>query len=370
MISILLNKKIRLILLLLSALLLAGCEDTTVTTEISPDGSCRRMITVKSDSEDIFKEGFPLPALTDSTWKVSRKEEKKEGSKVRGSRREYLYTAEKAFETVSALNKEYAAHFDKTSMIHIEVKLEKQFAGFFTHFTYREIYKNAFPFKRIPLEDFFSPEELSIIENMLADEKKSEKMYPEETRKKMEAKVDEWYRRSVFQEYFLLLLEGAEKLKSVHLTPEYIKAREQALLKTAFADAQLLDHPSTDILFKRFEEVLESPEVHKILELEKAAFSKLEADESALEAFLLDEFTNHVLMPGLVTDTNAAAIKGNRLTWKFGVPQFLFKDYEMWVTSRVVNLWFVAAAVLLVLLALGFLVRALFVRRRTNGAVS
>ena len=46
----------------------------------------------------------------------------------------------------------------------------------------------------------------------------------------------------------------------------------------------------------------------------------------------------------LITDTNARTIEGNRVTWTFGPEAFLFSDYRMEVTARIVNWWLVTAA--------------------------
>ena len=53
----------------------------------------------------------------------------------------------------------------------------------------------------------------------------------------------------------------------------------------------------------------------------------------------LNDYTNEVIMPGLILDTNAKDVEGNSVQWKFDYNRFLWEDYTMWVESRVVNRW-------------------------------
>ncbi len=72
------------------------------------------------------------------------------------------------------------------------------------------------------------------------------------------------------------------------------------------------------------------------------------------------DYTNEVIMPGLIIDTNAPSIEGNKVIWKFESKRFAYTDYTMWVESRVVNTWAVVISGLAVLLILlGLLVPSL-----------
>ena len=67
------------------------------------------------------------------------------------------------------------------------------------------------------------------------------------------------------------------------------------------------------------------------------------------------EYTNAVVMPGLILDTNAGEVKGTTVTWKFSADQFCLRDYDMWVESRVMNVWAVVLTGVLVLGLVGVL---------------
>jgi hypothetical protein len=66
--------------------------------------------------------------------------------------------------------------------------------------------------------------------------------------------------------------------------------------------------------------------------------------------FEMEDYSQYVEMPGLITETNSLILKGNSVSWKVQNLYFLFSDYKMHVESRVVNYWMFALTGLLVLL--------------------
>ena len=363
-----LKKIVMVVILIVLVIFINGCEDTATTTEIFPDGSCKRTVVVKSNSDEIFKYGFPLP--TDPSWDIKEKWEQEKRKQSFGSSKQFIYTAEKFFPEVSDLNLEYAQTSGDPLKINVEVKLEKRFAWFFSYLTYREVYRAFYPFEPIPLEDYFSPEELEILKLQLTDEEKSKEIYPEETLQKMDEKFEEWYARCIFEEFHRVVLEGAKQLKDSELTPEFIESQKEALYKAISTDYEFLDEvPICSQMLEKYEEVLKSSDVRKIRAQDEEVFLQLEDKFRAWENVILDEFTNTVTLPGLITDTNAGTVTGNRVMWKFGAGDLLIGDYEMWVTSRRVNWWMVGIAgfVLLVVIFIftaGALPR---LKRRDNG---
>ncbi len=349
-----LKKIVMIVILTILMIFINACEETATTTEIYPDGSCKRTVVVKANSDKIFKYGFPLP--TDPSWTVGKKWEKGKKNNVFGSSKTFVYTAEKVFPGVSDLNREYARTSGDPLKINVEVKLEKRFAWFFSYLTYREVYRRFFPFGSVPIEDYFSPGELEILELQLTDEEKSEATYPAETLKKMEKKFEAWYSRCIFEEFHRLVVERAGQLEGVQLTPEFVESRKEALYEAFSDDYKFLDEEPVSKMLEKYVEVLGSAGVREIREQSREAFSLLEETFRAVEDVVLDEFTNVLSMPGLITDTNAGAVTGNRVTWKFGADGLLIGDHEMWVTSRVVNWWMVGISGFVFLLVIVFLV--------------
>jgi hypothetical protein len=357
------KKIISMIFLTVIVMLTNGCEDITTTMEIFPDGSCRRTIVVKSDSNDIFNDTFFVPK--DPSWTVDEKWEIISKEKAFGGNKQFVYTAKKFFPGVSELNDEWSQKQGDSYKAKIDITLEKRFVWFFTYFSYREIYRDFFPFRRLPLEEYFSPEELKIVELYLADEDKAEEIYPEDLLEKVWKKFDTWATRAIFEEFYLILLEGAKKLNSPDLKPELIVSQKEALFNEC-RDIDIFEFEKGSItkVLKKCAEVLQTPDIMKIREQNKNAFSQYEGKLQALDNLTGDEFTNKVMMPGLITDTNAGTVKGRKVTWKFSMGNFFLTDYEMWVTSRRVNWWVVGIAAFLLILVIAALIAGTVIRRK------
>jgi hypothetical protein len=97
--------------------------------------------------------------------------------------------------------------------------------------------------------------------------------------------------------------------------------------------------------------------------LEPSIFEDFMKKMKVLEAiFGLEGYTEEVEMPGLITATNSAMLKGNQVRWEFQPISVAASDYEMYAESRVINYWaFVLAGC--VLLGLVVLLAVKAVRR-------
>ncbi|MFC2145837.1 RNA polymerase sigma factor [Acidobacteriota bacterium] len=251
----------------------------------------------------------------------------------------------------------------KSLKVQIDITLEKRFAWFFTYFSYREIYRDFFPFKGISLEENFSPEELKIVELYLSDEDKAEEIYPEDFLDKIWKKFDTWAARAIFEEFYLILLEGAKKLNSPDLKPELVISQKEVIF-AACRGLNWFEKKWLTKVLKKCAEVLQTPDIRKIPGQDKKAFSQFEGKLQALDNLTGDEFTNEVMMPGLITDTNAGTVKGSKVTWKFNMGNFFLTDYEMWVISRRVNWWVVGIAAFVLVLVIAALIAGTVIRRK------
>lgn len=344
--------------LMILIFIMSACEETTTMTEIFPDGSCKRTIVVKSDSEKILEYGFPLP--TGPSWTVVKKKEKEKVS----TSRQYLYTAEKSFASIADLNSEYTKTSGDPLKVKVEVKLEKRFAWFFSYLTYREVYHRFFPFDPLPLKDFFPAGELDIIKLQLTDEDKCKELYSEELLAKLWKTFDTWFNRSLFEPFHRLVVEKSGQLSNSQLKPQDIAARKEVLYKAIFKDSEFLDDmPHVDQMLKKYEEVLGNADVNKIKDLNKEEFLTLEEKYRALNQVTMDEFVNTVSLPGILTDTNAKMVTGNRVNWEFTMVELMIGDKEMWVTSRRINWWMVVIAGFVVLVVIILLIAGTIFRK-------
>ncbi|MCG2714807.1 MAG: hypothetical protein L6422_00750 [Candidatus Marinimicrobia bacterium] len=210
---------------------LTGCREITTSTRIFSDGSCERTVLIEGDSSDVFSGSYPLPL--DSSWTFDIQKDTSEKVK-------YFYSAKKSFKRVSDLNNEYLYDSVSTfSRVDRSIKLKKHFRWFFTILTYREIYRDANPFKQIPISDYLSDDEIKIL---FADDNDpkyfagKDSIENAEIKNEVEKKFETWLGISVFEEFYQTFLQGAEQLGDSNLTQEIIISKKDILTKKVGAD--------------------------------------------------------------------------------------------------------------------------------------
>lgn len=336
------------------ALLTTGCEETEITTEVFPDGSCQRTVVIKSDSAQLTKDSFPM--RVDDSWSYSEKIEEDETVKKEKEKgnippgKSSIYTAHKSFKHVQDMNEEFFNNPQGSPKVKRFVSLDKRFRGFYTFITYREVWKELNPFKRIALEEYFSKDEMVIVKHSLMDEEEAKKTYSKEKLDAIEAKIKEWLLKNIFEESYEAFVEAAKKVNTPGLTPETLAAKREELYKAFEKNIDIFEDLSLDKIFKCVEEVFPVEVTAILREQGKDAFRQLESSVNEWQGInVFSDYTNKVIMPGLITGTNAPTISGSMVSWKIGIEKYLVMDYEMWVESRIVNRWPVGVAGLLLL---------------------
>ncbi len=314
------------------AFVFAACRDYEITTKINPDGSCERVMTVRGDSSEVVRAKFPTPI--DSTWTVSFK--KADGD-------DFIYTARKKFESVAKMNLELFNEKGNDVRLNIHSKLEKRFRWFFTLLKYREEYQPLF--QKLPITDYLTPEELAVL---LEEDEENDSV--EVSKDQVEKKVEEWFKKNIFEEFYEIFLAGAEKLNEPALTVELIKSKKNELYKKTDTDTDEVSD-----LVEAFEEVLKTPAVWKVAEIDSKAFQLFDEKLEFAGSLLWDDYVINISMPGLIIATNAKNIEGNQVSWgdEEGYKiRLLGIGDEKWVESRIVNWWavYISAAIMLLLL--------------------
>ena len=344
-----------IILMIAMLMTLTGCREITTTTRIFSDGSCERTVFIEGDSSDVFSGSYPLPL--DSSWTFDIKKDTSEKVK-------YFYSAKKSFKRVSDLNNEYLYDSVSTfSKLDRSIKLKKHFRWFFTILTYREIYRDANPFKQIPVSDYLTADEINVL---FIDEEDSSELAV--NKKEVEKKFEIWFGISVFEEFYQAFLQGAVQLGDPNLTQEIIISKKDILTKTVLVDTisffDIDEEKLIDSLITICEYTFQTPGVWKLLEEGNYTFRELKNKLSTIENVWSEGYTNEVLMPGLLIDTNAETVEGNKVVWDVEIDKYFLKDFEMWVESRIVNRWAVPVTAVIVVVICAGLVVAVFRRRK------
>lgn len=114
-----------------------------------------------------------------------------------------------------------------------------------------------------------------------------------------------------------------------------------------------------------FEKSLQNPSVWKLKPKMTGVVDELNRKQDLVFETHFTDLTNSVIMPGLIIATNAETIEGNRVTWDIAGRYFLWRDYEMWVESRVVNVWAIWVSIGLVLFIAALMVVASIRKRKS-----
>jgi hypothetical protein len=327
-------------------LIVQGCNDFGITTVVSTDGSVDRMIRLKTGAKDlseVWTFAFPLP--NDSSWRTTWQ--------VTGAKDSNIFTAAKHFESFEALAAEYARVTD-TTKLKIVVDVQKRFRWFYTYYEYAETYRAFNPLILIPAREFFTPDELRLL------------MLNEEKNDTLDARRKEWQDRNNYELVHRRLVAAAARMNDPELPVSLFESNREELFRSLTDDHNYKGVNSENDITRRVADLVQG-----ILKTKAVQKIRPAMGEAVVEMFRLDEirnkaegsYTNTVVMPGVILETNAKEVSGSRVMWKFSEKQLTVLDIEMRVESRVVNTWtvIVSGAVVLGLLLVPIVLQ---VRRR------
>jgi hypothetical protein len=336
--------------LLLWVIVWTGCLDIEISTDVAPDGSCERIVTVKGDSSDIFSSRFPIPL--DSTWQIDL---------VREDEDIYVYTARRHFTDISELNREFAVEDSSEVTIEIWVSLEKRFHWFFSSLEYREHYALNNPIDEVPLSEYLSEEETELLIHSRINGEDGEDESDSAILDDLEERFGAWYARNVFEAFYRPFSAGVDELGHNVLTPQYLASMKERLFQAILTSSS---DDGIEFWVEHFETIMGTPAVHQVVDNNPLSFRVLEAQMALDEELFLSDYSNSVRLPGLIVKTNAKILKGNQATWDDISPYLPFSEYEMVVKSRMLN-WEVTiiSAILLLLLVGGLVARAVTLRQ-------
>ena len=293
------------------------------TTKINSDGSCERTVVVKSVSDTA--SSYPVP--TDKSWEIRVE---------RDSVKEEVFFASKRFDDVNQMNNEYK----RAEKVGIDLKFEKKFRWFFTYFSYQETYKPCFQIQRIPIRTFLTKEEYAQYENG-------------DTSKALKERMDEFLMANIFEEFYRQLIDSVENLHDPSLPASIFTAKKQEI------DFHNIDvEKNTEDVVKYLERILG-------LKLKGKLERQIDGITKSIDAkvqFMINasgDYVNEVVMPGIVLNTNANMVEGNKVVWHFNDDKFSLVGYTMTVESRIANTWatYATGGVLIVIVTLLMLPR-------------
>jgi len=334
----------------LGLLLIGGCLDITTTSEVKRDGSIVRTITFTGDSSAVYSGNFPVEL--DSLWTKSA---------VKTSEKKYTLTATRTFRNAEEMNKTVQGQFGKT--LQYRIALEKSFQWFFTVYRYEEINLPFAQFTSIPMTDYLSQEEIEWFKTkILNGELKEGKKTLEDSliAERISPRSEEWTLRNHFAPFFSTFLSGVAALNDPALTAAGVESLKDSLYRHS---TKAIESNKFDTLHLIFRHVLKTPVVEKVWQINARSFEEIERKIEFEQSIGKHNYVTSVIMPGLITGSNARKIEANKATWQEFLGLASYFEYTMWVESRQVNWWAVIIALVLVVSLMAALIISVLRRR-------
>jgi hypothetical protein len=105
-------------------------------------------------------------------------------------------------------------------------------------------------------------------------------------------------------------------------------------------------------------------ELRKSQVLDSTAYEEIDHRYDKMQNITSNTYGNKLLMPGIITSTNAKSMNGNILSWEIEPGEFFFYDFTMSAESRMMNKWAFWVSGFVVLLLLGGLIAGMIGKRR------
>jgi hypothetical protein len=334
--------------LALFLLAMSGCLEVETTTQVNPDGTLIRTEVLSGDTASVMHARFI--AAVDSTWSVATEYTQKG---------EVSRKAVKTFGSVQDLNQALQGIPDST--LQIQGTFERKFYWFFTEFRYREKYLKYNPFDRIPLAEYISRDELDQFYHQGLEKhfsSRGDSLASVGTGKRF----DEWRARNIFAAYFEEFLKGVQALNDPQFPASVVESHKEELYQKG---NRWLQAGGMDTLLGVFQQVLKTPSVRQAAQANIVGFTVFRRRLAFVEEMMSLPYRTSIVLPGLITDTNAPTIEGNRSSWKEIMAFAYIGDFDIWATSRIVNWWAVAIGGALVLASVVLFVVST-IRRRAN----
>jgi len=321
------------LLLCITIIIFSGCRNITVTTKVNANGSFTRIIKITGDSASVFEPDLPYP-IDDSWKKTVIKDTTDQG--------DYILTYTKTYKKSDQLQSEISQDTSWRKGLGRNITIDKSFGFFYSHLTFRETYKATMPFEKLGFPNYLTPEEMFYITGA------KKPISPGDSIKYKEAsdKYIGFLVEGITNQIIATMEVGIEKLNDPQLKPETVALYRDSL-EHRFHDYD----GNMDIYIDFYKAWTGNESFEKLKTLEPPLFGELNKKVFfALNAAFMDSYTQAVEMPGLITETNAKSVTGNKVSWRVTCEHFLFEDYEMKVESRVVNRWvFIVSGVFLLL---------------------
>ncbi len=333
-----------LLLIFIFLLVISGCREITVSTQIHKDGTFTRTIRITGDSSDVFRGDLPYPV--DSTWQ-------KVATKDTSGDDDYILTYIKIYTNCDELNAEIHADTSWRRDLKRKITVADRFGFFYSYLSFREVFQPANPFTYLNYKDYLSADDILWLSGKKDIVSRSDTARLE----KAEERAEVFLATTITAEISHILEEGLAKLESSKQASEDVARYYDSIYQTV--DKWEIEKPEKFISL--FADWSGNTAVLKLGELDPPLFGEFAKKVSFFESLIdMESYPEIVEIPGIITETNSFMLKGNQVSWEVQPFSLLFEEYELYVESRVVNNWaFIVTGVILLLLIIVMIVKAI-----------
>jgi hypothetical protein len=317
------TRNIFLSLFILMLLFFGACREVTVTTKVNPDGSFMRIITVTGDSSDVFKTDLPFPV--DESWARVSSKDSTDSTK-------YIVTYTRSFRNTGELLEEIKSDTSSYRNLAKDISIKKKFRFFFSYLTFKEIYRSANPFNNLDYHKYLTEDDIRWCSGMKIPVTPADSALEKDA----ENKVLDFLLKSAVSEVESIVRQGIQRLNDPALNSVDISVYHDSLYKKMEGS----DLKEGKDFIESYRNWSGNDAFSLLNKLQPPIFEDFTKKLNKLENIIeLEGYNEEVEMPGLLTSTNSAMIKGNQVSWQFQPLSVAACDYKMYAESRVINYW-------------------------------
>lgn len=333
--------------MLILAIGLVSCDkDVTIVSEVHPNGSIDRTITLYN-ADSVARSKNMFGATEEIGWTIET--EMLSENRSDSTSKAMAIVFRKHFESFERANEEMDTGAD--SLFGIHAKFQKRFRWFYTYIDYSETYRSLDRFHGVSQEAYFTKEDYTFINRLPAEGRpisKADSLYLAKLNEKI---YDIYGARTVYNELFDDLLEimengGLERRWADSLEAEREKLFDKLVENGNDGDDEIL------ALADSFRVPLTTTQREAYLKRSESMDRRMEFVGDASST----RFLQMIRMPWTVIASNADSVNHDELYWSPPAVKFLLSDYTMSATSRRLNIIPVVISGIVILLTIGLFV--------------
>lgn len=319
-------------------LLLSACENPMrFKTVVHEDSSLDKIITFEKAKKHLATHNvFGIDSTKGWSVEVTRVKSESDSLDIK-----YNIAFSKHFSSAEAVNQELDQPVD--TLFQINTQVEKKFKWFYTYMTYRETYRPLNRFRDITPDDYFNQEDHAFL-NRLPGEgtaiSKADSLYLE----MLNLKISERFvNMAIFHESNAIIKDIIINHNLDKKWLDTLSRKQQKVYKI------IEDGTGEDNIIESIVDQLGIPLQHdQAVQDFKRAIEEFNSRTSFMSFANDGKYVNEVEMPWEIISTNADSVAGRVAVWKPLPVKFAFKEYTMYAESRKMNLWAIAASLVII----------------------